>query len=854
MWMFVAPLPFYIFLLTLSSIPNALNAQDDPNLSADPKAVIYADHARFTILTPRLIRMEWNENNSFDDHASFVVVNRRLPVPEYTKQERNGWLYIATSELELSYKLNSGSFSKDNLKIRMLKNDTVNWTPGKKQKYNLKGTARTLDGIDGDVNLYSGKKLELEDGILSRDGWFFFADSSDLRLDNSDWPWVYTSDHKGQDWCFLAYGLDYKSALYDFSQIAGKIPMIPRYAFGYWWSRYWSYSDNEMKELVSNFKRFNIPIDVLVVDMDWHKWGWTGWTWNKNLFPSPEGFLSWTNKNHLKTTLNLHPAEGIGAHEDAYAQFTKNMNFDTTGKKPVPFMASDKKYMTNLFDVILHPMEKAGVDFWWLDWQQQPYDKTITNLSNTWWLNYVFYTNAARSRETRPMLYHRWGGLGNHRYQIGFSGDTFITWASLEYQPYFTNAASNVLYAYWSHDIGGHILKEEDPGVDPELYTRWLQYGALSPVMRTHSTKNGKIKKEIWNFTGKYSQAQYEALRLRYDLVPYIYTMARKTYDDAIGLCRPMYYDYPKETNAYAFNREYMFGDNMLIAPIGSPAVNGFSKVNVWLPEGSDWFEWHTGTMLKGGQTVERAFAIDEYPIYIKAGSIIPMYGEEVMNLDVNPASLTIAIFPGGDGEFTLYEDNGNDKTYDKQYSTTLFTSQASGRELTVNINGTEGGYKDMPAERKYLVKLCGSEMPEKVYVNGKPAEYSVSLQSGGWSYTGAQFCVNISLPLTDCRNKQQVKVIYNSSKQADVNTGLAEKFKRLTQLTYELKNIDNGIYLPEALGTAEETNMSLEYFPEKFYELIGKFNADYKKLPEIINGLKKISKEDKQSLLLLLQ
>ncbi|MGX5689015.1 TIM-barrel domain-containing protein [Arcticibacter tournemirensis] len=831
-----------------------LQAQNASSLQADKKAIVEADNARFTVLTPRLIRMEWNSSKSFDDHASFVVVNRKLPVPAYTSKRENGWLTIKTGELEMSYKLNSGSFNQENLKIKMLKSDTISWSPGKKQKYNLKGTYRTLDNYDGDTHLHNGKKIELEDGILSRDGWYFLDDSSDLRLDNSDWPWVYTRENAGTDWYFMGYGSDYKSALYDFSQISGKVPLMPRYALGYWWSRYWSYSDNELRELTANLKRFNIPADVLVIDMDWHRQGWTGWSWNKSLFPDPAKFLSWTNENHLKTTLNLHPADGVAGYEDDYNQFAQNMKFDTTGRKTIPFLASDKQFMSNLFDVILRPIEQKGIDFWWLDWQQWPNDKRITNLSNTWWLNYVFYTNMDRNRETRPMLYHRWGGLGNHRYQIGFSGDTFISWKSLEYQPYFTNTSSNVLYTYWSHDIGGHQLKHGDESVDPELYTRWLQYGALSPILRTHSTKNGKIQKEIWNFSGKYSQVQYEAIRMRYTLVPYIYTMTRKTYDTAIGLCRPMYYDYPKAEEAYRFDREYMFGDNMLIAPIGSPAVEGFSKVKVWLPEGNDWFEWHTGTLLKGGQILERAFTLNEYPIYIKAGSIIPMYGENVQNLDSNPEDITVAVFPGNNGRFTLKEDNGNDKAYKDQYASTEFSTSSNGREVTVTIGGTTGKYDGMPGKRRYILKLYGSEIPQKVLVNGKAVDFSQTLKDGNWSYTGRELSVNVSLPLSDTRKQQQVKVIYSTDNKADINNGLVGKLKRLTQLTAELKSMDNGIYLPEALGNAEETNRALEYYPQNFYQLIDKFNADYQKLPAIINDLRGVNKENQQKLLKLLQ
>ncbi|WP_083257045.1 glycoside hydrolase family 31 protein [Arcticibacter eurypsychrophilus] len=840
----------FTFFLLLPSI----QAQESSNLLADKKAIVTTDNARFTVLTPQLLRMEWATDKSFDDHASFVVVNRKLPVPIFTSKTENGWLIINTSELELRYKVNSGTFTSENLKVKYLKSDTVNWYPGKQQKYNLGGTIRTLDGADGEFNRHENRKIKLEDGILARDGWYFLNDSSSLRLDNSAWPWVYKKERKAQDWYFIGYGNNYKTALYDFSLIAGKVPMIPRYAFGYWWSRYWSYSDNEIQNLVSYMKRMNIPIDVLVVDMDWHKRGWTGWSWNKSLFPDPSAFLDWTNKSNLKTTLNLHPADGVEAHEDQYNQFARSLNFDTTGKKAVPFSVSDKKYMSSLFENILQPMEKQGIDFWWLDWQQWPNDKKITNLSNTWWLNYVFYTYMERNRSTRPLLYHRWGGLGNHRYQIGFSGDTFISWKSLEYQPYFTNTASNVLYTYWSHDIGGHQLDGGNTTMDPELYTRWLQYGVFSPIMRTHSTKNGNIKKELWNYSEPYFSAQTSAIRLRYTLVPYIYTMSRKTNDKAIALCRPMYYDYPTDPEAYSFNRQYMFGDNMLISPIGTPATDGYSKVKVWLPSGNDWFEWPTGTLLKGGREYERNFSIDEYPIYVKTGSIIPMYNDKVNNLDNNPKNLTLAVYPGGSGSFDVYEDNGNDKTFDKEHAVTNIKSSVTSDETLITIAATKGQYKEMPLERWYNLKLFGSEIPMEVRYNGKLIPFNRYETPGCWTYNGKELSLNIALSLVDCRKSSQIKVSYKKGRRLDINNGMVERFKRLSAITSELKSLDNGIYLPEILGETEETNRSLEYFPLKFESLIERFNENYKKLPEVIKGIKSIGNSNQNKLVKKLQ
>lgn len=814
------------------------------------------EHVRFTVLTQGLIRMEWDSLGTFTNSASFVIVNRKLPVPSYSISNKGGWVIIKTAVLELHYKLHSGKFTAGNIWIKYTgdKHTPFTWRPGMSQKNNLKGTARTLDTYDGDTSIRHGK-LELGNGLLSKDGWFFWDDSKSLLFDNSSWPWVKQRSEKEQDWYFMGYGHHYKLALADFTRVAGKVPLPPRYAFGYWWSRYWSYSDNELRDLMSQFKRYDVPLDVLILDMDWHltdsmnaksldefgqrKW-WTGWTWDKSLFPDPEKFLKWTESKKLEVALNLHPASGVAPFEARYGTFAKSMGFDTTAKKNIPFVASDKRFMENLFNVILRPMEKAGVDFWWLDWQQWKQDKKIPELNNTWWLNYAFFTDMQKNRKERPLIFHRWGGMGNHRYQIGFSGDAIVSWKTLQYQPYFTSTASNVLFGYWGHDLGGHTFKQGQDSLDPELFTRWMQFGALSPIFRTHSSKNDHMKKAVWNFKGDYFDAIYHAIRLRYDLAPYIYTMARKDYDMGISLCRPMYYDYPNMQQAYDYKYQYQFGDDILVSPIGAPSVNGFSKVTVWLPPGNDWYEWNTGTMLKGGQILDRRFSIDEYPMYLKAGAIIPMYPEDVNNLKNNPGRIRLGVFPGGSGDSArLYEDSGNDQQYGEQYAYTAFqTKVVRDKSLTLTIFPRIGSYQGMPRTKQYVVTLYGTKVPDKVLIDGKPASYSPCQVEGTWYYDGRALNANIILPPASCDRKVVIQVDY-AGKQIDLN-GLPEKFKRLSKATQVLRAMEarNRVVFPVLIGNLEETDREVEYHPDQFGALINTFKENFLKIPESIRQL----------------
>src|ERR1700722_553965 len=696
-----------------STIP----APDNP--VADPKAVVTVGNARFTVLTPQLIRMEWSADGKFEDHASFVFINRKLPVPKFwSRIEFLGNYHIFeihTDALILSYDVAgtpdaNGIFNSKNLRVSFKVGDKdVVWHPGASDPENLQGTTRTLDTARG-----SKTQEPIDQGLVSRSGWALvddstrpLFDSADFRFLNgekSEWPWVMerpANEYPGAytDWYFFGYGHDYKQALGDFVRVAGRIPLPPRFAFGVWWSRYWAYSDAQFDDLVRDFKQNDTPLDVLVIDMDWHisdeqlraagdtdqagqLLGWTGYTWNKVLFPDPDAFLKKLHEDGLKTTMNLHPASGIQPWEQAYPAMARAMGIDPATKKYIPFDPTDKKWATNYLNLVLHPLEKQGVDFWWLDWQQQS-TTDLPGVNPTWWLNYVHFTDQQRAGK-RPLLFHRWGGLGNHRYQIGFSGDTISVWDSLAFQPWFTATAANVGYAFWSHDIGGHM-----PGaVDPELYARWIQFGVFSPILRTHTTKNPDSERRIWAYPEPYSDIIRDCYTRRYAMQPYIYTEARKTYDTGLAFLHPLYYDWPEAPEAYAAKNEYMFGDSILADPITQPVAKDsqLATASVWLPPG-DWIEWDSGATFHGPQTVQRSFSLGQIPLYVKAGSIIPMHPATTHTSEKPPDSLILNVFPLKDGqasEYHLYQDSGDTPGYQNSEAAWIPIRASSSKDGTV--------------------------------------------------------------------------------------------------------------------------------------------------------------------------
>ncbi len=409
---------------------------------ASERSIIKGDFYRFIVLTSRLIRMEYAEDGIFEDRATQTVINRSFCVPEFTAEDFGDSLKIKTEHIELTYK--KGEFTKKSLTAKP--NTGYNgvdwcWWYGKGDG-NLMGTARTLDGVNG--------ACELENGIMSNSNMQTLDDSTTLAITADGW--VEPRAENKKDIYLFAYGKDYLVCLKDFYKLTGNTPMLPRFALGNWWSRYYPYSDTEYLELMDKFKIKNIPLSCAVIDMDWHKveidkkygTGWTGFSWNRELFKNPEGFLTELHKRGLKTTLNLHPADGVRGFEDMYTDVAKTMGVDYENEEPVEFDVADPKLLEAYFDHIIYPYEKMGVDFWWMDWQQGC-DSKIEGLDPLWMLNHIHYLDNNKAGG-RGIAFSRYAGVGSHRYPIGFSGDTHMTWDSLDFQPYFTATASNVGY------------------------------------------------------------------------------------------------------------------------------------------------------------------------------------------------------------------------------------------------------------------------------------------------------------------------------------------------------------------------------------------------------------------------
>ena len=696
--------------------------------------MVVGDRYRFTVLTPSLIRMEYSNQGVFENRASQSVFFRDFAKNNFSQESIDGWLKIETENLILIYKENE-QFSADTLQIRLKIEPASTWNYGEDFE-DLRGTTKTLDNANGSVTL--------ERGVCSRNGFSVMDDSHTMLLNDEGWVEVRVPDTL--DCYFWGYGFDYLEAVKDLYRLTGIPPMLPAYALGNWWSRYHDYTQEEYQDLILRFEKEDVPFSVSVVDMDWHivkipneykngegekfESGWTGYSWNKELFPDYREFLRFLKEHNLRTALNLHPAQGVACHEDMYEEMALACGMDPTTRKRVRFDILSPEFMENYFDILHHPYEEDGVDFWWMDWQQgksywwiheENRDGKMQDerevLDPLWMLNHLHIVDIKRNGK-RPMFFSRYSGPGSQRYPVGFSGDTYVTWESLNFQPYFTATASNVGYSWWSHDIGGHMCGYRDD----ELITRWMQLGVFSPINRLHSGKADFIRKEPWCYEEKTENIMKSWLRLRHRLFPYIYTMNYRNHIELEPLVQPMYYANPKSSAAYDVRNQFMFGSELMVAPITQPnhKLTQTGSVNTWLPRG-DWFDFFNGHYYtsKAGRMISVHRTIKDYPVFAKAGAIVPMQNSFEIEAGKD---LEIIIFPGADNHFTLYEDAGDGSEFEKGEFCKTEMSLEWNTSPVFTVKPATGVLSLLPKTRKYKFILRGyhADISVQVLVDGK--------------------------------------------------------------------------------------------------------------------------------------
>ncbi|MCR5156125.1 MAG: glycoside hydrolase family 31 protein [Butyrivibrio sp.] len=816
--------------------------------------IIWQGNCRITILTNRLIRFEYSSDGVFEDRATQVVLNRDFPRADFRFKKSGELMEIETDFLHIYYDGKEPTAQGLRVEIKDSNSSHIgHWYYGKDpvKAGNFGGTIRTLDEVNG--------SCPIDAGLMSKDGWGLIDDSASLVITEDGW--VALRDHPETDLYLFGYGSDYKGCLKDFYALTGKTPMLPRFVLGNWWSRYYEYSEKSYMELMERFDEEGIPFSVAVIDMDWHlvdvdpKYGsgWTGFTWNKELFPDPKRFLKYLHDRGMKTTLNLHPADGIRAYEDCYEDIADRMGVDKENGETVEFDAASEKFMESYLECVCHPQEKDGVDFWWIDWQQGT-RTGLKGLDPLWILNHYHYLDRGRNG-LRPLTFSRYAGPGSHRYPIGFSGDTVVTWESLQFQPYFTSTASNIGYGWWSHDIGGHTHGYKDD----QLECRWYQYGVFSPIMRLHSEKNEFNGKEPWRFRKDICEIMKRFLKLRHELMPYLYTMNYRAYKNDEPIVQPLYYNIKWDPFFDKVPNEYFFGTGMIVNPVTSKCIEGINtaRTTTYLPEGN-YYDFFTDMIYSGGRTIDCYRSLETIPLFVPEGSIIPMT-DRIGTKDActNPASLIIHAYAGKDGSFTMYEDDNESMKYAE--GDAVFTefvlkweSEKSGNEgngengaesgekrcggeKSLTIKAPKGNLSLLPGKRDYRVVIHGAELGD--FADDLSKHVTVKCGSSDGASINAdiaydkQKCI-LTVSLEECGFDEDIAVSLpcdTTLKKNDINTAIFDFLNR-AEISFALKKdiysaVETAGAPDQIMESLEQMNIANDLY-KAIYEIIYAFEG----------------------------
>jgi alpha-D-xyloside xylohydrolase len=552
----------------------------------------------------------------------------------------------------------------------------------------------------------------------------------------------------GSDYYFI-YGGNADGVVAGMRNLTGQAPMIPLWGFGYLQSKERYKNQSQSVEVIKTYRDLKVPIDGVI--QDWQYWGpdslWNAMRFDKTNFPRPQEMVDSIHKMNAHLMIVAWP--GFGPNTEQYKELNSKqmlLNFDTwppkSGTKPYDV------YNPEARDIYWKYLNKGifsfNTDAWWLDssepdhinvkesdFDQPTYLGSYRSVINAFPLEHikgVYEHQRATTSEKRVFILTRSAFAGQQRYAANsWSGDIVASWETLQKQIPAALNFSLTGIPYWNADIGGFFLWRYNGSnalkmkTYRELYARWIQFGAFTPMMRSHGTD---APREIYNF-GKKGNWTFDAIdkyiNLRYRLLPYIYATAWSVTSHSESFMRALMMDFSSDIKTLNINDEYMFGHAILVAPVlnamytektGNQTTEDFSVIknrSLYLPSGTSWFDFWTGEKLQGGQLVQKAAPIDVMPLYIKAGSILPFGPKVQYSTEKKWNNLEIRIYPGANGEFTLYEDETDNYNYEKGLYSTI-TFKWDDKNKTLNISNRTGTFPGMLKSRIFNLVLVNTK------------------------------------------------------------------------------------------------------------------------------------------------
>lgn len=660
--------------------------KNNRDLIPEQKNIITGDKYRFSILSPRLIRIEYNKDNKFENRATSLVVKRNFGSTNFTVEQTELSLTITTEYFTLTYVKGTPMNSK-NLKVKVNGTDRE-WYPSHKEIRNLGSINYSLD--------YLENNLKLDKGLYSFDGFATLDDSTNLVLENDN----FIPREPTYDMYLFVYNKDLGLCLQDYFNLTGYPPMIPRYTLGTWWYKNDPYNMYDIDNILKEFYDNHLPISVFLLGDKWHNRE-ENFAYDRTLFDT-NILNKYYKSKRVKFGLTINPELPIYPKDPLFNTLSNAIN--NYDNKYLSFIPLNNNTISVYLNTVISNLKSTGINIFNIDYNNEK-DKQGLFL-----LNHYHYV-IANLNEVGVIL-SRNPGIAPHRYPIIYSGQTRVSWDTLKVLPTYNNSAANLGITWHAHAIGGYYGGIEDD----ELYLRYIQFGVFNPIFILAGDTGKYYKREPW----KWNQLNLSVIRtymqLRNKLIPYIYNEGYNYHEYGVPLIQPLYYKYPKIYDEPNYVNQYFFGSRIMISPIIKKKNIEMNRVvqRIFIPSGT-WYDYFSGKKFAGNKYYVNFYKDEDYPIFVKEGSIIPMSLDDTSDL---PRNMEIQIFPAENGlysSYELYEDDGI--SLNKNYNYII---------IKMNLDRVENGYKftitkkegnlNVP-NRTYLLRFKNMKNPDKIIV-----------------------------------------------------------------------------------------------------------------------------------------
>jgi alpha-D-xyloside xylohydrolase len=740
---------------------NPLNPVLDVQRQADGVQVTLQNGVlRLQVCTASIIRVRLFPATAVPTHPDLVVVKNAWPAAKWDLQTSDDAIVLSTPQLKAVIARKDSSITfQDSSGKTLFQQTEASLTPATvngEQTYHaelyskLWGSYESFYGLgqhQAGVWNYRGEVVDISQDntnisipfFLSSNGYgIFWNNASRSRFNNRFLSALYLSSEVADtvDYYFL-YGPEFDKVIAGYRELTGAPPLFGRWAYGFWQCKNKYNTQEELLGVAHKYRQLHIPADNIV--QDWFWWYTMGEpVFDKSRYPDPPGMVDDLHKNNFHLMISFWPfiRPGTRTYDDMdqkgfFIDRTKVGAFHPARMALYDaFNPEARKYYWNLMD---HALFKIGVDAWWLDTTEPETEDRETNVlvtNKTFLGNGARYANAfplmtttavyqgqrAESDKKRVFILSRSAFAGTQRNAVTvWSGDVNSDWVFFKKQiPAGLNYSISGL-PYWTTDIGGFVSGNPDDPAYRELFIRWFQFGTFNPILRVHGTRSTN-QNELWSYGSEAQKILVNYDTLRYRLLPYIYSLGWMITSQSYTPMRGLIMDFRNDPHSAMIGDQFLFGPAILVNPVTDPAV---SSRRVYLPT-ARWYDFWTGAAVEGGRTIEANAPLETLPLFVRAGSILPLGPEKEWSTEKFEDPIELRIYRGADGDFTLYEDENDGYNYEKGIYATIPLHWDDARR-TLIIGDRQGQFPGMLTERTFQIVFVGEKHGVGITPEGKP-------------------------------------------------------------------------------------------------------------------------------------